>query len=341
MGEDEDARTAPFGAGSAPDPEGGSVFATIGGAYPAEADAAVDAQVGAGLALVTDGRETTPAEVGAAAALVADLRAGRGCGALAAWRRATERSGAASVAATVPGPWSLAATASDDAPAMVRRLAAELADVLGAEIAALRAAGCTIVRVDEPRATDAAVTGDAVAVFADAHGRLCRAAGAGAADDGPHLMLALTGGPHEAIGSRALAGLPYASFLFDLVRGPDDWRVLAAMPGERGIVCGIVDATTAVGDAPEILVWAAHYAASTGGRGLARVGLSTTGSLAGLDAGAAAGKLAALVEGARIAALPRDEVAATLDPRALDLRSAALGAWAPDPRFDPRRRPSR
>ena len=339
-------RRRPYsGLGSAPDPEGGSVFATIGGAYPAEADAAVDAQVGAGLALVTDGRETTPAEVGAAAALVADLRAGRGCGALAAWRRAsgrvdgTDLRGAASVAATVPGPWSLAATASGDAPAMVRRLAAELADVLGAEIAALRAAGCTIVRVDEPRATDAAVTGDAVAAFAEAHGRLCRAAGAGDADGGPHLMLALTGGPHEAIGSRTLAGLPYASFLFDLVRGPDDWRVLAAMPGERGIVCGIVDAATAVGDAPEILVWAAHYAASTGGRGLARVGLSTTGSLAGLDAGAAARKLAALVEGARIAALPRDEIAATLDPRALDLRSAALGSWAPDPRFE--RRPSR
>lgn len=313
------------------------MFAMIGGAYPAEADAAVDAQVGVGLALVTDGRETTPVEVGAAAALVADLRAGRGCGALAAWRRATERTsatasgGATAVAATVPGPWSLAATASDDAPAMVRRLAADVADALGAEIAALRAAGCAVVRVDEPRATDAAVTGDAVAGFVEAHGRLCRAAGAGGDDDDHHLMLALTGGPHEAIGSRTLAGLPYASFLFDLVRGPDDWRVLAALPGERGVVCGVVDAATAVGDAPEILVWAAHYAASTGGRGLARVGLSTTGSLAGLDAGTAARKLAALAEGARIAALPRDEVAATLDPRALDLRSAAMGTWTPDP----------
>jgi methionine synthase II (cobalamin-independent) len=251
---------------------------------------------------------------------------------LAAWRRATERSGAASVAATVPGPWSLAATASDDVPAMVRRLAAELADVLGAEIAALRAAGCTIVRVDEPRATDAAVTGDVVAAFAEAHDALCRAARAGDAD-GPHLMLALTGGSHEAIGPGALAGLPYASFLFDLIRGPDDWRVLAALPGERGVVCGVVDASTSRGDNPEVLVWAAHYAASTGGRGLARVGLSTTGSLAGLDAEAAARKLRAVVEGARIAALPGDELARSIDPRALDLRSAALGSWAPDPRL--------
>jgi hypothetical protein len=319
------------------------VFATIGGAYPADADAAVDAQVRAGFALVTDGRETSPAQAGPAAALVADLRAGRGCGALAAWQRASERSVAiapvgavaVAVAATVPGPWTLAATAvaTPDAPAVGRALAVDLAEAVGAEVAALRAAGCAIVRVDEPRATDAVMGADAVAAFAEAHARLCRAAGAGDDEGGPHLMLALTGGPHEAIGSATLADLPYASFLFDLIRGPDDWRVLAALPGGRGVVCGVVDAATDVGDAPEVLVWAAHYAASTGGRGLARVGLSTTGSLAGIHRDAAARKLASVAEGARIAALPRDEAAASLDPRALDLRSAALGSWAPDPRL--------
>jgi len=178
---------------------------------------------------------------------------------------------------------------------------------------------------------------DVLAAFAAAHAALCRAAGVDDVGDS-HLMLALTGGSHEAAGAGILADLAYASFLFDLIRGPDDWRLVAAMPGERGIVCGVVDGATPIGDAPEVLVWAAHYAASTGGRGIARVGLATTGSLSGLGTEAAARKLAALAEGARIAALPRAEAAASLDPRAIDMRSAATGDTAPDARFDPRRR---
>jgi methionine synthase II (cobalamin-independent) len=325
------------------------VFSTIGGGYPADVEAAVDAQVEAGISLVTDGRETVPADADAAAILVADLRAGRGSGAAGAWGRASRRVEASSAggtatiaaapttAATVPGPWSLAASLPGLDPAMRRSLAVELADAVGAEVAALHAAGCALVRVDEPFATDATAAEDAAVVFATAHRVLCRRARAGE-EGGPHLMLALTGGPHETIGAGVLAGLAYASFLFDLVRGPDDWRVLATLPGDHGVVCGVVDPASSIGDAPEILVWAAHYAASTGGRGLARVGLSTTGSLGALGPDAAAGKLRAVVEGARIAALPRDELAASLDPRALDMRSAGVGAWAPDPRLDPRRR---
>ncbi len=322
------------------------MFAMLGGAFPADVESAVDAQLDAGLELVTDGRETLPAAVGARAALLDDLLAGRGSGAVAAWNRAEQRLAgravagptvavAVAVAATMPGPWSLAAA---DGGVRVRGARAiEIGEALGDEVAALRAAGCTLVRIDEPTALDLAAGADLVAAFTAAHGRLGRASGVG--DDAVHLMLALTGGSHETVGARALADLAYASFLFDLVRGPDDWRLIAAMPGDRGIVCGGVDAATPIGDAPEVLAWAAHYAASTGGRGLARVGLATTGSLAALDIAAALGKVRSLVEGARIAALPRDELALALDPRAVDMRSAALGRWDPDVR--PARRPDR
>jgi hypothetical protein len=93
-----------------------------------------------------------------------------------------------------------------------------------------------------------------------------------------------------------------------------------------------------LGDAPEVLVWAAHYAASTRRRGLVRVGLATTGSLAALDRDGAVAKMRALAEGARIAVLPVEEIRATLDPRAIDMRSAALGAWTGAPRLPRRRR---
>ena len=170
-----------------------------------------------------------------------------------------------------------------------------------------------------------------------AHAALVAASGPGAADP-LHLTLALTGGDHRGLGAGPLADLGYRSYLFDLIAGPDDWRLIALLPGDRGVVCGVVDAATDAGDAPEVLVWAAHYAASTGRRGLARVGLATAGSLAALGPEEASAKMRALAAGARIAALPADELAASLDPRALDMRAAAVGAWYRDPRFS-RRQP--
>ena len=151
-------------------------------------------------------------------------------------------------------------------------------------------------------------------------------------------MLALTGGSARGARADVLARLPYASFLFDLIHGPDDWRVIASAARASAAWCAASwMPPPTIGDEPEILVWAAHYAASTGVAASARVGLSTAGGLAGVTPEVAARKLRALAEGARIAALPRDEAAASLDPRALDLRSAALSSWSPDPRLDRRR----
>ncbi len=76
-------------------------------------------------------------------------------------------------------------------------------------------------------------------------------------------------------------------------------------------------------------MWAAGYAASTGGRGPNRVGLATAGSLAALPWDVAARKMERLGHAARLAALPVDERKAAIDPRAVDIRSAALGRYDP------------
>jgi hypothetical protein len=313
----------------------GGMFAMLGGAAWGGGDPAevVAAQVGAGLEVVTDGRRSVPEGL-EAARLVDDLVAGRGIGSVEGWVAsvAVAPTAAVAVAAALPGPYSLARAAEPGAAASAAAdlaLLRALADALAREAGALGAAGCPLARVDEPDAFAPATDDAERAAFVVAHRSLV--AGAASEVAATHLMLALTGGDHEGIGAATLAGLGYASYLFDLIAGPTDWRLVAALPEERGIVCGVVDAATSAGDAPEVLVWAAHYAASTRRRGLARVGLATTGSLAALDRDAAVAKMRALGEGARIAALPADEIRASLDPRAIDMRSAALGVWSADP----------
>jgi hypothetical protein len=82
-------------------------------------------------------------------------------------------------------------------------------------------------------------------------------------------------------------------------------------------------------DHPEVLLWAAGYAASTGGRGMERVGLATASSLAHLSWPAALAKMAALSRGVALVALPPEERPHAMDPRAVDSRSAALGRYDP------------
>ncbi len=77
------------------------------------------------------------------------------------------------------------------------------------------------------------------------------------------------------------------------------------------------------------MIWAARYAASTGERGLERVGLCTSSGLQTLSFEAAARKLAGLGSAARKAGLPPSELASSIDPRAVDARSAALGGYDP------------
>ena len=203
-----------------------------------------------------------------------------------------------------------------------RSLTLALADMLHAEVLALAAAGCPLVEIDEP---DAVTIGDSESerrLFREAHARLADGV------EGTHLSLALTGGNVDTAGDATIFAAPYASYALDLIAGPDNWRLVADAPGDRGIVCGALSPAADSNDGPELLVWAAHYAASTGGRGLARVGLANSSGLEALDWAVAQAKLVRLGEAARIAgAESSSEMAAALDPRAVDPRSAALGRF--------------
>ena len=174
------------------------------------------------------------------------------------------------------GPYSLAWSADGGA---AQRAAATLAhaDAGNAILRALAAAGCPLIEVHEPSAT--AIGADAAerALFREAHLRLLDGV------DGTHLSLAITGGSADAAGIETILAAPYASLAVDLIAGPDNWRLVADAPGEIGIVCGALSPAADGDDGPEVLLWAAAYAASTGARGPDRVGLATASSLAGLS----------------------------------------------------------
>jgi methionine synthase II (cobalamin-independent) len=224
------------------------------------------------------------------------------------------------VKASLLGPFSAARRHGGDA--------LDLAESIGAVAAALAAAGCPLIEIEEPEAVGAAGDDAARKELGAALLRSADIVGGGA-----HLSLVLTGGDVDGLGAAMLFDLPFASYAFDLIAGPENWRLIAEAPGDRGIVCGALDPSSAADDRPEPLVWAAHYAASTRGRGLARVGLANASSLGGLPRERARRKLEAMVEAARLASLEDpQELAAQLDPRAVDARSAARGRYEPPPR---------
>lgn len=284
------------------------MFATLIGPFPA-----ADEESGSSAAKELAALGLEPAGDGFGAR-VADADAGPGI--VAAWRSAATSTRSA-VKASLLGPFSAARLRGGDSIAW--------AEAVGAVAADLAAAGCPLVEVEEP---------EAVAAAADVARRRELSAALGRATDvvagRVHLSLVLTGGNVDGLGAATLFDLPFASYAFDLIAGPENWRLIAEAPGDRGIVCGALDPADAADDRPEPLVWAAHYAASARGRGLERVGLANASSLASLPRDRAIRKLAALAEAARLASLEDPhELAASLDPRAVDARSAALGEYRP------------
>jgi methionine synthase II (cobalamin-independent) len=193
------------------------------------------------------------------------------------------------------------------------------ARTLNAAVRELAAAGCRLVEVHEPGATSIGDDPAERELFSAAHRILLD----GVRDT--HLSLAITGGNADRAGIATILAAPYASLAVDLIAGPDNWRLVVATPGDRGIVCGALAATDPSDDGPEILLWAAGYAASTGGRGPDRVGLATASSFAHLPWPVAVRKMERLGEAARLANLPVRERMRHLDPRAVSKRSAALG----------------
>ncbi len=198
------------------------------------------------------------------------------------------------------------------------------AEVRG-EMLGLAEAGCRWIEVQEPASVGIGSDADERARFMDAHATLTAGFGADV-----HLSLAVTGGSADGAGIDTLLAGSNSSLALDLIDGPDNWRLATAWPAERGLICGALSTREGSDDGPELLLWAARYAASTRGRGPARVGLATAGSLAALPWPVAAEKVRRLGEAARLAAAPVDDQLAAIDPRAVDKRSAALGRYEPD-----------
>jgi hypothetical protein len=305
-----------------PFPFRSAMFATLLGGLPrppsTDADgedeavrAALGAQDRAGLELLADG----------------SLRGGPAT--VAHWQfaaAATQRP----VKQVLTGPYSAGRAGGADRAGR-RRLTLAAAEALNGEVRALRDAGCTFVQIDEPAAVGIGGDGQERRLFVDAHRRLTDGVG------DIHLSLAISGGNADTAGAATFFDLPYASFAFDLIAGPDNWRLITSAPWDRGIVCGAMSPAAGGDERPETLVWAAHYAAS--GRGLERVGLANAPGLEALPWEVAIVKLARVAEAARIAALPSaDALAESLDPRAVSSRSAALGRAAPPLRRERRTR---
>jgi hypothetical protein len=287
--------------------------AALARAVEARVGEVVRTQVDAGLDVVTDGQVRWPDLGEAVLAWLDSERAGAGppvAGPLVdAWRAAaglTDRP----VAQAVPGPYSLGWRAHGD-PAGRPARTLELAADLGRTLHALAEAGCAIVLVEEPRAVDIGVDRAERELFAEAQRRLL-----GEAPD-LHATLVIAGGSAAGAGPGTILGAPYRSFLFDLIAGPDNWYLARATPGDRGVVCGAHRvADPPPGDQAPLLAWAAAYAASTAGRGVARVGLANASSMRGLRPETAALLAGELARAARLAAMdPAEAVAAGLDPR--------------------------
>ncbi|MEO8273281.1 MAG: hypothetical protein ABI620_04380 [Chloroflexota bacterium] len=300
------------------------------GASPIEV--AIRAQEDAGLEPLTDGRLSDPGF----GRLIASLSGGIALdpGPVAAWRFAaalTERA----VKQTLPGPYSLGHTidaSGAPGPSGVDRATRTVAcaDALRQEIQALVAAGCPMIEIEETDAHRIGQDEAERALFREAHVRLTDGIG------GTHLSLSIVGRAADAAGIETILAAPYASLAVDLIEGPDNWNLVTRTAEARGIVVGAMGADERRDEPREILLWAAHYAASTMGRGGARVGLGSAGSWTHLSWATAVRKMRALGTAAKLAAMPPgEELLEAVDSQAVSARRAALGSRAsriPKPR---------
>lgn len=244
------------------------------------------------------------------------------------WRYAASRTERA-VKQAIVGPYTLGRRI--DSGRLGRdRVTLAIAEALNAELRALVTAGCPLVEVQEDAAVEIGEDEGERRRFTEAQRRLLD----GVAGE-VHCTLAVRGGSVDTAGASTILEPPYRSFLLDLIAGPDNWRLIAVAPPDRGVVCGVMDVRPGRTMGIEELIFAARYAASLGGRGLVRVGLSPAGSMAHLDPADARSRLELLVRAAELAASSPEEIGRAMDPRAVDIRSAALGRYAPARRHGP------
>ena len=243
---------------------------------------------------------------------------------VAAWRLAASATDRAVKQALV-GPYTLARAAGRSRhPAPRRR---RRTPIIRATIEALAAAGCPLIEIEEPAAVEVGDDERERRRFGDA----LRTATAGLGD-AVHLSLVLTGGNVDAIGAATIFDLPFSSYAFDLIAGP---RQLAAHRRGAGRSGDRLRRARSVGGCrrpsgsprsgppttrPRPGVGASSASASPMRR--ASAGLDArAGTCEGRGRSATAARLAATAS--------PDELAAALDPRAVDIRSAALGKYMP------------
>jgi methionine synthase II (cobalamin-independent) len=290
------------------------MFATLLGGLPMPdgasggrdlVEVAVRAQEAAGLEPITDGR------------------LGAGGDPVAAWRIAAALTPRA-VKQVLPGPYSRGWAAADGASSAMRRSRTiGAAEAIRSQVDALVAAGCPLIEIEETAAHRIGGDESERELFRDAHLRLLDGV------TGTHLSLSIVGAAADAAGIETILAAPYRSLAVDLIEGPDNWRLVANVPQDRGIVVGALSARP-IEEPKEVLLWGAHYAASTAGRGIDRVGLGSAGSWADLPWSEAVRRMHALGEAARLAVMPpSDELRRSLDPRAVSSRRAAIGHGPP------------
>jgi methionine synthase II (cobalamin-independent) len=263
------------------------MFATILGPYPhpvgLDAEAALrlalEDQLEADLGLLADGRVLAPGDDA-----VASWRAAVTCGERLASERGLEPR---PVKARVIGPYTLGRL-GDRAIAARRRRTLAAAEAGNAVLRTLLEAGAPVVQVEEDALRHIGPDDGAERDLAVAALRRLTA------DLTGHLSLSVAGGDPCGAGARVLYDAPFSSHLFDLILGPEGWRVAREAPAERGLVVGVADCRTTDPDDAGVSAWAAYYAASLRGRGLERIALAPSAGLESLPREVAVGKLAAL-----------------------------------------------
>ena len=145
-----------------------------------------------------------------------------------------------------------------------------------------------------------------------------------AAAEGVHRMIVAVDSPIAPLSAGEWGRLPAESLAIDPIGDPDAWRAAATLPGDRGLVLGLVPSpgATAAAEPREVLLWGLRYAASLGGRGGARVGFTERPRLRSaeseggvVDAAASERSVALLAELLRLTGANEATLRDELDPR--------------------------
>ena len=233
-----------------------------------------------------------------------------------AWRWADETT-ELPVKQTIVGPYTIARLA-EPGGAPRGPLALGLAEAMNAELRALVEAGCPVIQVDEGSLT--AIGDDAAEweLYAETQRRLT------ARLEEHHLSLGIYHGSVPSTGHRSILDGPYRSYLVDALAGPDAWRFVFAVPPDRGVIVGALDARQSTRDETEVMVWAMAWAAHAG-RIPERIGIAANGSLRAVGRHSARRKIELMGEAVRIASMgPLQEVAEALDPTPIESRLVPL-----------------